>query len=87
MAKTKWTEGRWTFDKAAAQVDCDGGTIAHDIGWAPNGRLIAAAPDLAAALAEVLRIVAARDGEGNVIPSHMLDGARRALARARGEEV
>lgn len=96
MAETKWTGGRWTFDRETGQVDCDGGTVAHDIGWAPNGRLIAAAPDLAAALAALLaehrdmnaalRTIGRGVPEDGAHPDCPADMARCALARARGEE-
>lgn len=53
--------------------------------WWPNARLIAAAPDMFAALAEVANSDMAQreEDEGNVSP--MLGKVRAALAKARGE--
>ena len=80
MSETKWTKAPWKYDRATDQVDCEGGTICHGIGWAPNGPLLAAAPDLYAALA-------ALEPWLDHIPGGIgaeIDEARAALAAARG---
>ena len=42
--------GEWEYDDGTGQVDVADGTICVGITWRPNGHLIAAAPDLLAAL-------------------------------------
>ena len=45
--------GEWEYDDGTGQVDVADGTICVGITWRPNGHLIAAAPDLLAALKEI----------------------------------
>ena len=69
------TPGPWKWDRATGQVDCDGGTIAHRIDWAPNGPLIAAAPDMATVLRLTLLHLKVR-------PEQRLASTEEALAEA-----
>ena len=72
-------------------VDRDGYTIAHcrnvSVGcWEANARLIAAAPDLLAALKHLLAFVEAHTEAGEVIPPYTVEHvrARAAIAKAEG---
>lgn len=91
MANTH-TPGPWTvdFDAEGAEdcfsvwydVDGTGAEIAGRIGEEANAHLIAAAPEMLAALEDIVRYVS----PGDDIPfAAMLEEARAAIAKAKGE--
>lgn len=83
----EWTKGPWSVAKGCDQFVCnDGKWIASTMGirgeeGAANARLIAASPDLYAALREFVTVYDGfQDGDGNPCPT--LEKARRALSKA-----
>lgn len=86
----KWTPGPWAFHKRGQRI-YGGKTGGLDIAqmrinpdWEANAHLIAAAPDLYAALERALNFIANTESEmGEALPCG--DAARTALAKARGE--
>ena len=85
------TQGPWTFNRSRGQVDCNGGTICHNIGWSENGQAISAVPEMYEVLRAVLPLLnlmadttkgepAFNDGVKRV-----LEGARAAVAKAEGK--
>lgn len=88
---TKHTPGPWTVKRSARNgfpwVVCDNGLQPSDIMLGvpeveANARLIAAAPDLLAALRSVLTLV---DGGFKVGPkTHVVEDIRAAIAKAEG---
>lgn len=98
MSETKWTPGEWklTFDPEFAYVRADHhGQVSKSYRGGPNpefnaaneanARLIAAAPELYAALDELFReaMKAMTTGNSNLAVAH--ERARSALSKARGE--
>jgi len=84
------TPGPWTYYRNGdqSQVDCTTGTICQSIAWAPNGPLIAAAPDLLAALKGVAwgdRPCWCGYVVGDTHTWHCRE-ARAAIAKAEGRE-
>jgi hypothetical protein len=93
MSETKWTPGPWRLNEwnhvvgpNGKEIRCTGLSLAGgNIGMdepEANDRLIAAAPDLYAALADIVDVMDRLGG----VQSERMNRARRALARARGEE-
>jgi hypothetical protein len=79
------TPGKWTYDPRTDQVDCDGGTICHGIGWAPNGPLLAAAPALLDALRRLTALIEEPRQPNLWETDAVLMAARAALAAAVGD--
>lgn len=86
------TPGPWRNDGAFPRliVDADGNSIARVVQVTPataerimsDARLIAAAPDMAAALAQIERLSREADRAAVDVPAMLGDIARAALARA-----
>ena len=100
-SETKWTPGPWHWD--AGDVGVEPGVLYADIytddeaviamfninlkeGTA-NARLIAAAPDLYAALERTLSWLTSYQGSGSMADHGPYNQARAALAKARGERL
>lgn len=95
---TKFTAGPWSFDQYGAIVDKNGETIrvrasvsipmsmSVPIGdeARPNAHLIAAAPELYAALVKCLNFIENTESELGIQLTSGME-ARAALAKARGE--
>jgi hypothetical protein len=92
MEATKWTPGPWRLNEwrhvvgpNGKEIRCTGLSLAGgNVGLEEpeaNDALIAAAPDLYAALADLVDVI---DRLGAIRSSRM-DDARAALAKARGE--
>jgi hypothetical protein len=73
------TPGPWNPVPHDNRVDCEGGTIAERIPWTPNTHLIAAAPDMLAALEYILSWT-----PENWDPEHARDLAKAAITKAKG---
>ena len=92
MTETKWTKGPWNLVwwgneqypyPLSILADGDGAWIARDgtVSSVANAHLIAAAPDLYAALDGLIA-----PGDGGVFATrNLIDAAKAALAKARGE--
>jgi hypothetical protein len=100
MSETKFTPGRWAFralrgDDGLGYIEADGYDIIHagvsDLSREENeanAHLIAAAPEMYEALVHFIEdptFQVAVGGNPNVV-DRMLDHARAALAKARGEQ-
>jgi hypothetical protein len=87
--ETKWTPGPWEMGWMPADEQCRhtvetadrGQVIATKIRSVADAQILAAAPDLYEALAEIVRVL---DSLGGVQSSRVI-AARAALAKARGE--
>jgi hypothetical protein len=95
MPKTKFTQGRWWVTKpgyVASDYDNDrfhgvAVTLSPDgsVESEADAHLIAAAPDLYAALEKIVGTLIFEDDEGLVTYSEQVIAARAAMAKARGE--
>lgn len=99
MSESRWTTGPWfieeTFDDGGPSftVRSDHWLVAIRVDYDANARLIAAAPDLAEAVAEMLEHEPSREDfqssrKGDLqfkIANQVWDRARAALSRAKGE--
>lgn len=92
MSESKWTGGPWfiedTFDYGdpSFTVRSDHWLVAIRVDYDANARLIAAAPDLAEVAEELIRIDANLSGQQrDDAMSDLIDTARAALSRAKGE--
>ena len=97
MSETKWTKGPWIYDRGVDVVEVAGGDgpaiadlhtsgVDLDVENRANGHLIAAAPELYAAL---LDVIAENTGQPKSCGCkysciHTGDNAMAALAKARG---
>ena len=76
--------GEWEYDDGTGQVDVADGTICVGITWRPNGYLIAAAPDLLAALKQLTKGMNEDfDSTPRVFAVEVRE-ARAAIAKAEG---
>ena len=97
MSETKWTPGPWRInecrygfsihsnDTVIVNTEDEEGRFGpiHD---ESSAHLIAAAPDLYAALEQCLALAELKYGNTDDIASHVFGECRAALAKARGEK-
>ena len=99
--ETRWTPGPWHRDDFGRLVNAGGKRVAIPIGGTvpraleadietealANGKLLEAAPELFDALAEILDVINANDGDDPDGLVALMESGRAALAKALGEKA